>query len=95
MNTAAPLAVVAIENTLATFDEWDQFGRYATAEELIKAKFGKTDADKLNSENYQPISFEQIEEQTIEAVRFTADDSEPLPIVISARRANSGNITVS
>lgn len=86
-----PVAVIAIENTLVNWEEWDLLFAHPTAEALVDAVLEKSERKLIKSKKQISDPFcwqkeEIVQEQTIEVTRFSKnEDSEPLPLVISTK----------
>jgi hypothetical protein len=88
------IAVIAVENSFIKFEEWELFGIYRGAEELVDAVFKKI---KSKESKEKQLTFCRIQkqrtgktreiltgEQTVEVIRFSREEDDiPLPLVIS------------
>jgi len=94
------IAVIAIENTLVNWEEWDLLFAYPTAEALVNANFENLERKLIPSkkqvsdcfccrkkENAKQFSdTEMAQEQMTEVTRFSKnEDCEPMPLVIAHR----------
>lgn len=88
------IAVVAIEHSLVKFDEWEALCAYPSAETLVEAIIKDLDENSAETNKHTASWFRSKEitaDKTsaensinkIEVFRFSDDDGEPVPIVIS------------
>jgi hypothetical protein len=79
-----PVAVIAVENSLVTFEEWNLFCKYQSARDLVNAVLESETNPENSTEDTNPNSSRIFPEKfVIEAVRSLDDEGRRLPLVIS------------